>query len=293
MLPKLLLQHSEETVKAEASQLLTPSQLKECWKRLEARKTRLVWLHGAISEPGARLLELAIIITDESLNEIERGEWVFGEMSEEEIRTLPAKEYSQWCDKKAGGPFPPSSPGLWGNGLLAEVLEASLTSKEAAVQIVEFLDTHCARGCTVAGTAVSRDLEVILKLMPEVHGFLDCHAPIDVGNHGAQRYAQLVGKSLKPVSDLDSAPRTIAEFEAAHRDGNDPAQLYKTLGRPTRAHEHLENSIVALGWVRMHFFPPAKAAKYVMGTLGFMCVLLLGTVVKLIATETIAWYSST
>lgn len=290
VLPRLVAHHGEQKVNEEALKLLSRSQLKECWKRLEARKTMIVWLDCAISEPGARLLELAIVLTDRSLNEVERGEWVLGELSEKELHALPRPEYSLWCDKEEGGTFPPVEPGAWGNGLLAEVHRSPLTGQEASAQIVQFLSMHCTKGCIVAGTALAHDLQVIERLMPDVYHALDCSAPIDVGHHGARRYAELTGNVLNASSDLSSGPRTIEEFEAAHRVGDDPAQLYE--GRPTRAVENLENSIVALGWVRMHFFPPPKAAKYVIGTLGFLCILLLVSVFKLITTETMAWYSA-
>ena len=74
-LPRLLTRYDREVVEKAMAKHLSRSQCKECWKRLEARDAQLVWLGSSLSASGS-LVELAVVITDRSLNETSRGEWV-------------------------------------------------------------------------------------------------------------------------------------------------------------------------------------------------------------------------
>ena len=75
VLPTLMARFGEEKVHDAATKLLSQGQLKECLKRIEAMRKRLVWMHCDATVAGR--LSLAILITDVSLNEVERGEWSF------------------------------------------------------------------------------------------------------------------------------------------------------------------------------------------------------------------------
>lgn len=78
-LPLLLQQHGRDEVKASMQKLsLNSGQIKECLKRLEARQSHLVWLHTRTSAAGA-LIELTILVTDQSLNELMQYAWKKGD----------------------------------------------------------------------------------------------------------------------------------------------------------------------------------------------------------------------
>jgi len=72
-LPALLAEYGEAPVKKAAARFLSRSQIKLCFQQLEARSKRLVWVHSAMS--NGRIREVRLIVTDHSLNEVERGQW--------------------------------------------------------------------------------------------------------------------------------------------------------------------------------------------------------------------------
>ena len=73
-LPALIEQHGPEEVKASMKSFLTRGQINECFKQLQARKTHILWIHCTFS--AGALTGLAILITDQSLNEVDRKSWV-------------------------------------------------------------------------------------------------------------------------------------------------------------------------------------------------------------------------
>lgn len=72
-LPALLAEHGEAPVKKAAARFLSRSQINLCFQQLEARTKRLVWVHSAMS--NGRIHEVRLVVTDHSLNEVERGQW--------------------------------------------------------------------------------------------------------------------------------------------------------------------------------------------------------------------------
>ena len=74
-LPALIKKHGTAVVKESMASLpLTHRQIAQCFKQLAARQTAIVWLHCTTSAAGA-LVDLAIVITDQSLNEVARNTW--------------------------------------------------------------------------------------------------------------------------------------------------------------------------------------------------------------------------
>ena len=75
-LPGLIKKHGADEVKESMRSLpLTVSQIDLCFKQLAARQKNILWLHCKTSAAGA-LNDLAIVITDQSLNEVGRNTWV-------------------------------------------------------------------------------------------------------------------------------------------------------------------------------------------------------------------------
>eukprot|EP00966_Prymnesium_polylepis_P212409 4920486-Prymnesium_polylepis.2 len=158
-LPIAAAQHGKPAVDAVAKTLLSKSQIQQAWKAVDERRSRLVWLRGTFGS-SRELLELAIILTDRGLNEVERRVWTVGEP--DAVKSSP------------------------------------LSLLDVSTQALAFLREHCTRGqCPIAGSALQRDLADLQRALPEVCSFFE-RASIDVGASGVQRYADLIGLGLLP-----------------------------------------------------------------------------------------------
>jgi len=254
-LPSLVAAHGREQVDLAMGGLLTRSQQKECWKRLDAKSARLVWLRSA-SIADARIIEVALLVTDRALNEVERGVWVIkNELSEADVAELRSER--------------------WSDDLVAEVRSpSSLSCVDASAKIVAFLANYCTQGTVVlAGTSLARDYDVLERKLPAVASFLSPTARVDLGCDGVIRYAELAGKSLLAEPNIGSRVR---EFEAEHR------RKHACRAQPSRAMDDIEASVVALGWVREHLFAPPKAATYVMMGLASYAVIMVASLISLV-----------
>ena len=74
-LPPLIKEFGPEEVRSSMKSFLTRAQINECFKRLAARESHIVWMHCSMSAAGA-LGEITLVITDQSLNEVDRKTWV-------------------------------------------------------------------------------------------------------------------------------------------------------------------------------------------------------------------------
>ena len=75
LLPKLVASHGFDAVDAAMAKLLSAAQRKACWKKVNERATRLIWLDLTDRSDLTISFELAIIITTHGLDEVERKEF--------------------------------------------------------------------------------------------------------------------------------------------------------------------------------------------------------------------------
>ncbi len=217
----------------------------EAYEKLAASYSHLIWLDceftaGFYDEADARLLEVAVIITDRDLNEIDRGQWVLGGFTRRDLLALPEFHQKHFCDSGPGGAFPPAEPGAWGNGLFAEVLQSKLTLSDASAQILRLLGKHCLpRACPIAGNSVQCDREVLALEMPEVVAFLN-HRIVDVSS-----FTGMAERWLPAKLELWKAD------QKAHANYNH------------RAINDCEASIRGMAWIRKHLLAPPPSARWI------------------------------
>ena len=239
-------------------------QVKECLKRLDARRKHLAWIECTRTDDGS-LLELAIVVTDYSLNEVERGVWVFG-------GTREAKALSGAA----------SSP--QGSELLAELKASSLTPERAADEIVDFLRTHCVRGtCKRAGRRLAAQRELLSRSLPAVLSFMDSSDTLDLASGGINLYGHLIDRPVfenrTQQGSKAQGPKTLQEYEMEQASLGAHQSPLSAAGR---AIDRIEATIEALGWAREHFIAPPKAAKYVTMGLNGLSAFLLFSVVRML-----------
>lgn len=230
-MPKLEQQHGKEALDKALRQVLSGSQVRLCYKRLEERQKRLVWMHrpapkkkGASQSPS----ELAIIVTDHSLNEVERWE------------SVDAKHNN--LDAAA-----------------VDFLAAHCTRGTAMVAGLDLSQKWCDQ--------LERELPKAFDFLggPSPLHVTKSHC-LDLCDGGVARYAEMMGLSLLASPEVEKgAPRNAREFATALRRGANPAQ--KT--GPVDAIDHVEAAIMALGWARQNLVSPPAAAQYVVA--GMRC----------------------
>lgn len=263
-IPALVEKHGAEAVKNELAKILSHAQVKDCFKTLESRRKLMAWIDCTTTSSGT-LLEVALLITDRSLNEIDRGTWVFAA----------------------------SEPDLLGceADLNSESRASKLTFADASLELVDMLRNHCAKGtCKLAGRRLAAQRELLSRTMPAAMHFLDSADSVDVATEGVRAYASLIDQPLLPPSAVGKPssatrqPETLLDFEREQR-------LVGTglSSRSTRAIDRIESAIIALGSARERFIAPPKAAKYVAASLLCLSGMLMLSVVHLL----LAWTDTT
>jgi oligoribonuclease len=86
-----------------------------------------------------------------------------------------------------------------GNGLFADVLKSTFTNDEVEEQLLDLLKRHCQEGkCSLAGSSIHIDKEVLKLRMPKVHAYLH-YRIIDVSSFQAiiRRWAPWIEQDIK------------------------------------------------------------------------------------------------
>lgn len=207
----------------------------DCSKKYEtfvASFDNIIWLdlemtNGFYGGPGAKILEAAIIITDKDLNELDRGQWVFGGFAKEELEAMPEFHQQNFRDTVDGGEFPPL-PDHPGNGLFSDMLKATQTKDDICKEMLALVLKHCPeRACPLGGNSIQCDREVLLAEMPDFTKCLN-HQIIDVSS--------FVGAMKRWLPDKLEAYR-----DSDTRDGYDH-----------RAINDAASSIKQMRWMREH-----------------------------------------
>eukprot|EP00439_Symbiodinium_sp_Y106_P051481 s2513_g6.t2 len=133
-------------------------------------------------EEMPQILEVAIIITDRHLNELDRGHWVVGGFSRKELESLGEFHKANFRDSEPGGNFPPLMGYGGGNGLFSDILASVLSTEQVENQIMQIVVQHCPPGeCPLVGYSVQCDREVIKDKMPRLYRHLS-HQIVDVSS---------------------------------------------------------------------------------------------------------------
>ncbi|CAK8985397.1 Oligoribonuclease [Durusdinium trenchii] len=189
-------------------------------------------------EDEPRILEVAIIVTDQNLKELGRGHWVLGGFSRQELESLGDFHKDNFRDSDPGGDFPPLENQISGNGLFSDVLKSRLSLEEVESEIMELVTRHCPVGeCPLVGYSVQCDREVLKDQMPRFYRHLS-HQIVDVSGFFT------IGKMW-----IDGWCER------------------RSTGYNHRALNDVEDAIEAMGWLRKNLFPPsmvrrAKLAKH-------------------------------
>ncbi|KNC81007.1 hypothetical protein SARC_06653 [Sphaeroforma arctica JP610] len=145
---------------------------------MHKRKDNLVWMDlefTSLTDP--EILEVAVIITDGTMEkELARQRWVI-HASEAKINSLEDWHQRHFCDVQDGG-----------NGLFSECLASEMSVEECEQELLVLLSQHCEeRQNCLAGSSVHCDRQVLNTQMPAVYKFLS-HQIIDVSTFiGAAR----------------------------------------------------------------------------------------------------------
>lgn len=130
-------------------------------------------------EDESEILEVAVIVTDKDMDELDRGHWVLGGFSRQDLENLGDFHKANFRDAEPGGEFPPFGPD-GGNGLFSDVLASRLSLEQVESEVMELIERHCPLGeCPLVGYSVQCDREVIKDKMPRLYRHLS-HQIIDV-----------------------------------------------------------------------------------------------------------------
>lgn len=122
----------------------------------------LIWLDlefTSIEDP--EIIECAVIITDKDLVELDRAEWVI-HFEQDELDQLGQWQQDHFADRDRGG-----------NHLFADSVKSKLSKQNVEDRLLAFISKHCPKGkCSLAGSSIHTDKDVLKKCMPKVHDYL-------------------------------------------------------------------------------------------------------------------------
>jgi oligoribonuclease len=196
--------------------------------KVQGQKSNIAFLDlelTGLPSTSPHILEIALIITDKNLTEIERGHWL----------VKPSQEIIDGISEFGKKEFRDTS--LGGNNLLADVAASGRPMEEVEVELMDMLTKHCPpQICPLGGNSVHCDREVLKERIPAVYAHMS-HQIIDVSTvlNLLSRWLPSVLNGLWSQGGGDNGHKT------AHR-----------------AMEDIERSISTLKYTREHGFvtPP-------------------------------------
>lgn len=210
------------------------------YEKFNASFKNIIWMdmefsHGhyeSLQNPQL-VLEAAVIITDQDLNELGRGQWVVGGYSKEYLQGLGSWHQAAFCDAAPCGEFPPKeqeeAAGHGGNGLFSDILKSDKALEHVSSEIVELILQHCPdKACPLAGMSIQCDREVLKQQMPKVYEVLN-HRIIDVSS--------FIGMAERWL------PRKVDHYKA---------DMKLNSNYNHRAVNDCEAAISAMRWIRKH-----------------------------------------
>lgn len=158
------------------------------------------------SVDGCKILELAIVITNDNLEEQARHEWVVSHPSD------LLSSLSPWHQTNF------RSVSLGGNGLFDAILgTSSLPFSVVCSEALSFVQAWCPAGkCRLAGFSVHGDREVLRREMPELYKHVS-HQIIDVSSVMALGYSwatvKMEGRPRQEEGGTRGAHRAIGDVD--------------------------------------------------------------------------------
>lgn len=178
--------------------------------------------------PAPHILEIALIITDKDLNELERGHWIV-QASDEILSSISKFGLETFKDESEGG-----------NNLIADIKAKGRPMEEVSKEVLDMLQRHCPpKLCPLGGSSVQCDAMVLKDRMPAIYEHMS-HQIIDVST-----VLGLCARwNPKVLSGLWNENTKDENTNTAHRAMYD-----------------VERSISALQYTRLHAFaaPPPPA----------------------------------
>ena len=170
----------------------------------DPKASNLIWIDlemTGLDTANDHIIEIATIVTDEHLNELEAGpELVIRQPS----AVMDAMD--EWNTRQHGE-----------SGLTARVLESRMSTREAEVLTLKFLRKYLRPGKSpMCGNSICQDRRFMARLMPDLEAFFH-YRNLDVSTLKilAQRWAPDVAASYKKASShraLDDIRDSIEEL---------------------------------------------------------------------------------
>jgi oligoribonuclease len=170
----------------------------------DPRDTNLIWIDlemTGLDTANDHIIEVATIVTDENLNELEAGP----ELVIRQPRAV-MDAMDEWNTRQHGE-----------SGLTARVLESRMSTREAEVLTLKFLRKHLRPGKSpMCGNSICQDRRFMARLMPDLEAFFH-YRNLDVSTLKilAQRWAPDVAAGYKKTSShraLDDIRDSIDEL---------------------------------------------------------------------------------
>lgn len=124
-----------------------------------ARDNNLIWIDLEMTglEPERdRIIEMAIIVTDQELNPIAESPVIAVHQSDSVLAAM-----DEWNTRQHGG-----------SGLTERVRQSRVTESQAEQTMLEFLQTHVDKGVSpMCGNSVHQDRRFLSLYMPELEGY--------------------------------------------------------------------------------------------------------------------------
>jgi len=126
---------------------------------MTSRKDHLVWIDLEMTglDPAIeRIIEMAVIVTDEQLNEVALGPVIAVHQSDSLLASM-----DEWNQTTHGN-----------SGLVERVKQSAISEQQAEQMVLEFLQQHVEKGASpMCGNSIGQDRRFLARYMPELESF--------------------------------------------------------------------------------------------------------------------------
>ena len=170
---------------------------KRMWMIAKQNSNNLVWLDletSGLDVNSCKILEIATIITDGSLNILAEGPSLVVHQPETVLTRM-----DEWCTKQH-----------WSSGLTEEVRRSSVSLAQAEQETLKAVRTYCPpQGCPLCGNSICFDRRFLIRFMPELNEYLS-YRNVDVSTLKELVSRWYPGKEVK--GSKSSKHRTLSDI---------------------------------------------------------------------------------